>query len=103
MLVSNTVLAFMYTYVFYRMKQVMNKFVGDFDYEIWSVNIQFLVFFIAQFIRIAHMILFEVSKARNSVRVEFFNRSSFAITFVTQILPTFVVLVLHQKAFSARV
>ena len=99
---SSIILALMYSYVIVMVKKVMGKFQGDFENEIWSVNTQFYVFFVAQLVRIAYLIPYEISRIRNFENVEFFNILFFVFAFLTQILPVFVVLLLHHRAFGAR-
>ena len=90
----------MFTIVIVRLNGVMKRMTGDFYREIRSVNCQFFVFLFAYLTRSICIITFEFTDIVNDkVKYVVFLLAAG----ISQLIPTFTILLLHYKAFSPRV
>ena len=90
----------MFTIVIVRLNGVMKRMTSDFQREIRSVNCQFFIFLFAYLTRSICIITFEFTDIVNDeVKYVVFLLAAG----ISQLLPTFTILLLHYKAFGPKV
>ena len=92
----------MYTFVMIKLNKVTKKYKENFTKEVNFVKRQFSVFLIAYISRIVIMIPIEIPKLKKLLGTELILMIHLAVAPVLYIIPTFVILNMHHKAFRAR-
>ena len=92
----------MYTIVMIMLNKLTKKYKENFKKEVNFVQLQFSVFLIAYISRMIIMIPLEIPKLKELLGIEFILMVHLAVAPVLYIIPTFVILNMHHKAFRAR-
>ena len=103
--VTYILLTVLYAVVIVNLNKVMRKMAGNFRGEIFSVNCQFLFFFLAYLIRSGESVLAFLVKHEDDYIDKYPVTTMINTTvkcFMTEILPSFMILFLHYRAFNKR-
>ena len=98
----NVILIGICSLVIIMLHSVMKRMPGNFDKEIRSIHCQFSIFLLAAVTCLVELITYYILETADQ-----FTRNSEIIlgtisAFVSQILPTFIILLLHYKAFNSQ-
>ena len=102
LVINFMLLTLMYAVVIIMLNHVMGYMVGDFKNEIRSVNCQFFVFLFAYVTRCVYLMILLLKPEIMLFGMRLTDLLYLFTILFCQIIPTFIVLLLHHKAFNKR-